>query len=979
MEHLSRPVRQLVRAALVLAAVGMPIAATGVTPALAKGRTTGPSFFFHQFNNSTQEGNSTFIFVDRPSTSSKSTGFVTATTSGGDPNNYTPASYFVRFFKGDTQESFIVATRTDTDTTPDPPITLTLSAPSTGFVGPNAILQIVEPPAASAPTGLTATANGTGEIDLSWTGSGNAASYSISRDGSSTCSTDAVNTTNYSSVATGVAAATYHDIGLTPGTKYCYTVQAANSAGALSGFSSPASATTLSGAPTALTATPNGQSEIDLNWSAPTGAVGSYSVSRDSSSTCATDAVNSTNYIALASSVSTTSYQNTGLTPGTTYCYAVQAVNSAAAAGAYSNVASATSAAGAPTNLTASPKGTGEIDLSWTAPTGGVSSYTVSRDTSGTCSTDAVNSTTYPALASGQTGTTYTNTGLSAGTTYCYVVQAVNSASAAGAYSNENTATTLSGAPSGLTATPNGTGEIDLSWTAPAGSLSSYTVSRDASATCATDAVNSTNYPVLASGQTGTTYHDTTAAAGTTYCYAVQAVNSAAAAGAYTPEASATTTPGAPTNLTATSNGSSEIDLGWTAPSGGVSSYTISRDSSASCATDAVNSTNFTVLASGQTGTTYHDTGLAANTLECYAVQAVNSAAASGAYSNPASATTAATVTPPTCGASTSACTATLNQGWDSTAIDTNPHGSGQVSYYGYTNSTPAESHLSIHFSLPGLGQPAGTAYRIGVQQCSGSSSNFPASPMSYSWGTINAPLSSGAGAAPVDSCYFWDAPPPSALVVDANGNGSGSMDLLTNGGTFSMQFYVRDSSGNVMFSSGSGFGNTLSFAIPTAACPDSMFTTATTVTMTAQSTWVANCAEANYSTYTDASGSHLVVKVSLSGVNNGTGWYGFPGNYWYIGIQQCATGAYPSTPVVVANPSDATTTPTQTVNGNTFCDNWVQSSPGLAAYNTGDWQGSWDVIANTGTSTVQAVVTYTAPFFTDESNSGTGTSVTVP
>ena len=72
----------------------------------------------------------------------------------------------------------------------------------------------------------------------------------------------------------------------------------------------------------------------------------------------------------------------------------------------------------APTSLVASvPRQSGRIALSWRASTG-ATSYTVKRST--------VSGGPYTVVASGLTGTSYTNTGLTSRTTYFYVVTAVN-------------------------------------------------------------------------------------------------------------------------------------------------------------------------------------------------------------------------------------------------------------------------------------------------------------------------------------------------------------------------------------------------------------------------------------------------------------------------------------------------------------------------------------------------------------------------
>jgi cellulose 1,4-beta-cellobiosidase len=117
---------------------------------------------------------------------------------------------------------------------------------------------------------------------------------------------------------------------------------------------------------------------------------------------------------------------------GTKYYYVVRATNANGESGS-SNEVSATPQApqvpAAPTNLTAIA-GRKKITLSWTGSPG-ATSYTVKRRTTSGGS--------YSVIASGVTGTTYTNSGLRTGTTYYYVVAAAN---AAGSSANSNEAST---------------------------------------------------------------------------------------------------------------------------------------------------------------------------------------------------------------------------------------------------------------------------------------------------------------------------------------------------------------------------------------------------------------------------------------------------------------------------------------------------------------------------------------------------------
>ena len=125
-------------------------------------------------------------------------------------------------------------------------------------------------------------------------------------------------------------------------------------------------------------------------------------------------------YTTIASPT-TASYTNTGLTNGTPYYYVVTAVNSAGESNP-SSQATATPTAPVtippvPTGLQATA-GNAQISLTWNASTG-ATSYNVKRSTT--------NGGPYTTIASPTTAS-YTNTGLTNGTPYYYVVTAVNTA-----------------------------------------------------------------------------------------------------------------------------------------------------------------------------------------------------------------------------------------------------------------------------------------------------------------------------------------------------------------------------------------------------------------------------------------------------------------------------------------------------------------------------------------------------------------------
>ena len=383
----------------------------------------------------------------------------------------------------------------------------------------------IRPP--GPPRDLTATAAGYAAIDLSWdpptdSGSSSMEDYRIevSSDGGQEWSTLAL---------TIVEVTTYRHSGLAPGSTRHYRVWASNeeSEGPPSNV---AHATTeqrqlvAPGPPTSLTATADGDSAIDLSWTAPadtgSSAIVGYRIEvSDDGGTNWSDLRDNTGSTA-------TTFRHTGLEPVSTRHYRVSAINEAGA-GEPSEVASASTAAttpGAPTGLIAASQGTDQVNLSWTAPAadGGaaVSGYRIEvSEDSAAIWTDLVANT-------GSTATQFAHTGLRPGTTRHYRVQAINEVGLSDP-SNVAGATTDAIAPdppTDLVATASGATRIELTWTAPAydggAPVTGYRIEVSEDASAWTDLERST-------GTNATTYAHTGLRPEGTWHYRVSAINAA--------------------------------------------------------------------------------------------------------------------------------------------------------------------------------------------------------------------------------------------------------------------------------------------------------------------------------------------------------------------------------------------------------------------------------------------------------------------
>jgi fibronectin type 3 domain-containing protein len=196
-------------------------------------------------------------------------------------------------------------------------------------------------------------------------------------------------------------------------------------------------------APIGLGATP-GDSKVTLSWAPNTESdLGGYNVYRSTTS--------GTGYTKLNSSLLTSPlYADNSATNGTKYYYVVRAVDTSGNSSGNSNESSATPTAGpditppsAPAGLGASA-GNGSATLTWSPVSAtDLAGYTVYR------STTTGGPYTKVSGSSLVGSTTYTDSGLTNGTTYYYLVRAVDTSTNESGNSNQASATPTSGGGGG--------------------------------------------------------------------------------------------------------------------------------------------------------------------------------------------------------------------------------------------------------------------------------------------------------------------------------------------------------------------------------------------------------------------------------------------------------------------------------------------------------------------------------------------------
>ena len=358
---------------------------------------------------------------------------------------------------------------------------------------------------------------------------------------------------DWADIAGSNAATTSHIVtGLTNDIDHTFRVRALDSAEASDPSDSvagtPKAASYAPVKPLNFSAAQTGDGEVEMTWDAhryPL-TVSGYEYNQDGGDW---DAI-------TGSDSSTHSHTVTGLTKGTTYTFAVRAVNGAGSTKSDSRSVTIVAKPAAPDSFTA-VAGDEQVWLGWRSP----ADFTISgyeyRQKEGTDDFGV-----WQKILGSRSGTTFhIVTGLTNDTSYTFRVRAVNAAGKSDA-TDPITATPVAetstpGVPEGFAARQTGVGHVELTWVASSNPLNvtGYEFRQD-----------NGSWTTISGSDSRTVSHSVTGLTkGTTYTFAVRAVNGAGSTKSDSRSVTIVAKPAAPDSFTAVA-GDEQVWLGWKDP-----------------------------------------------------------------------------------------------------------------------------------------------------------------------------------------------------------------------------------------------------------------------------------------------------------------------------------------------------------------------------------------------------------------------------
>jgi titin len=428
-------------------------------------------------------------------------------------------------------------------------------------------------------------------------------------------------------------------------TEYCYRVRGYIAGGSHSAYSNESCATTVGptipvAAPTGLTASANGEQQVDLAWTDNAGDEDGFEIERR---------LGQTGSFGLVATIGpdVTAHSDPGLTAGTEYCYRVRAFRGADRS-SYSTTECATTDApppppppsppAAPSAVGASAAAPDRIDVNWTDNADNETGFSVERRLGQTGSFSEV-------AQPGANGTSYANTGLDASTEYCYQVRAFNDGGFS-SYSNVACATTPEppppptglAPPTGLNASAPNAQWVRVRWSDNSADETGFRVERRLGQTGAFTQI--AQMPANAKGML-----DQAIATETEYCYRAYAFNAQGVSDysnvdCVTTKAGGSIAPAAPSNLAASTVDHSTVALAWTDNAGNESGFIVEQ-------AEGPGGTWNPIAQLGPNSSSYTSEGLLASTEYCYRVRTFIIGGSHSAYSNESCATTADPPAPP--------------------------------------------------------------------------------------------------------------------------------------------------------------------------------------------------------------------------------------------------------------------------------------------------------------------------------------------